>query len=36
MGSTADSPHRDGRILFLGPAPDGRMLEVMAAETDGG
>lgn len=32
----ADSPHRDDRIIFLGPDPDGTMLEVMAVETAGG
>lgn len=28
-----DSPHRDVRVVFLGPDADGRMLEVMAVET---
>jgi hypothetical protein len=27
------SPHRDARVVFLGPDPDNTMLEVMAVET---
>ena len=31
-----DSPHREDRIVFLGPDQDDTMLEVMAVETDAG
>jgi hypothetical protein len=31
-----DSPLEDDRIVFLGPDPNGVMLEVMALETDQG
>lgn len=29
----AESPHRNDRVVFLGPDQDGAMLEVMAIET---